>query len=341
MSAADPTPTGPRPRPRPNAGYTFLEIVIVLGLLALVALITEKAMLSTSNTQRYLAAVRKATQRGHDLTYEIREKVTSSRRLFFDDAVGNGYLDALDLSRAPMVDWARLPTVDEDGRLGPDEPGDPRTGNVLFFVGEKDATPGVTNPATQTIRYIDTYNFICVYPRETARYVVQERNRKPALDLVLWDSVEFADFAQIMAVSDATERANLITDLRNNHDLDLAWDPTGTVSDSFYALSDLLAGGTPTPRSNVQLDEDEATSRGGRLVYASVQLARADIDEKRRRPMFATDDPGDFLPHGFEVKVIGPSGARQVWFHLVVEVQSAMGQVAVHPSTILANARDL
>ena len=89
------------------------------------------------------------------------------------------------------------------------------------------------------------------------------------------------------------------------------------------------------------MDEDDGRSRGGRLVYANVQLARADIDEARRRPLFTTDIPSACLPHGFEVKVIGASGARQVWYHVVVESQSGLGEVAIHSSTLVSYAKDL
>ena len=327
-------------RSRRATGYTFLEIVIVLSILTTMALVVEKAIHSTTKTQLYLASVRKATERGHGLVYEIREKVTSSRRIFFDDDSGNDFLAAMDLSRNPAVEWARLPTANDLGRLGPDEAGQPMTGNILFFVGETDATPTVADPSQQTIRYIDTYYFSCIYPHQTDRYVVLNESHENALDLIIWQSVEFPDYAQIMAISDAGERAQVVDDLKKNHGHDVAWDPTGDVGNSFYSLDD-LKGTAARPLSSMTVPEDDATSRGGRLVYTNVQLARADINERRRRPIFATDDPNVWLPHGFEVKVIGPTGSRQVWYHLAVEVQSGTGQVAVHSSTLVANARDL
>ena len=329
-----------RRSPSAAAGYTFLEIVIVLGILSTMALITEKAMLSTAKTQRYLAAVRKVTERGHNLSYKIRERVTSSRRLFFADKVGQDYLDALDLDRAPPVSWARLPKISETGTLEPDAPGTELTGNVMLFVSEADATPAVSDPAKQTIRYIDTYQFNCIYPSLTDHHVIVEENMLPAYDLVLWESEPLPDFAQIMAISDDTERSNVIDDLIATHGYAMAWDPTGSVGSSLYDLTDLRSA-SPTPKATPTILEDEGRSPGGRLVYANTQLARADIDEKRRRPIFATDAPNTWLPHGFEVKIIGPSGGRQVWFHVVIEAQSGMGEVAVHGSTLVVNAKDL
>jgi hypothetical protein len=210
----------------------------------------------------------------------------------------------------------------------------------LFFVGETDATPAISDPDDQSIRYIDTYHFVCVYPHETDRFVIVDANPKEALDLVVWQSRELPDFAQIMAISDKDQRDHVIDDLKFNHGHMYAWDPIGEAGSSFYALDDLRSD-NPSPRSSVTLDEDGGRSRGGRLVYANVQLARADIDEARRRPLFTTDIPSVWLPHGFEVKVIGATGARQVWYHVVVESQSGLGEVAVHSSTLVSYAKDL
>ncbi len=330
-----------RPSRRNQAGFTMIEVSVSLALIVVMALVVERTLDSTQKAERYLSAVRKATERGHKLTYEVRELVTASRRLFFNDAEGKAYLEALDLSATPIRDGARLPIVDELGRLGPDADGDPHTGNILFFVGESDATPAVADPVGPVVRYIDTYRFICCFPRvATRRVVVADASSVNAVDLVVWQSQEFPSYKQLMAIADPTERTNVVADLVERFDVTMAWDSTAPVETAFYSLSDtgtIAAMPNPAPL----LEEDPDQSQGGRLVYANVQLSQTDPTDARRRAVFTSDLPSQWAPDGFEVKIVGSSGARKVWMHLVVEVQADRGRVAVQPCTIIASVRDL
>jgi len=70
-------------------------------------------------------------------------------------------------------------------------------------------------------------------------------------------------------------------------------------------------------------------------------LARTDATSHPRRSILTADDPATWVPDGFEVKIVGTSGSRKVWMHLVLETQSAKGRVASHVSTLIANTKDL
>ena len=48
-----------------------------------------------------------------------------------------------------------------------------------------------------------------------------------------------------------------------------------------------------------------------------------------------------WAPDGFEVKVVGSSGSRKVWTHLVIETQSSKGRLAAHTSTVITSTRDM
>jgi hypothetical protein len=303
------------------------------------AIVVEQTLSATAKAARYIEAVQKATERGHNLAYEIRETVSSSRRIFFSDEIGNAYKDALDLTAAPPVAWSRLPMIEEGGRLGPDQPGAPMTGNFLLFVSETDATSVVSDAEAGLMRHIDTYRFVATYVRETSRRVAGV-DRRMALDLVVWQSVEFPNYQQIIGIEDDDERRSVVASLVNDHGHTLAWDSSGALDDSFFVMtgSGSIAG-TPTP--GVTISEHATESRRGRLVYANVQLARTDQASRRRRAVFSVDDPEQWRPDGFEVKVVGRSGSRQVWMHLVTEVQAASGQTAAHDSTLIMSTKDL
>lgn len=336
MSIVDRIPT--RRPAHTTLGFTALEVMVCLFLVATMAIVVQQTMVTTTNASQYVKAVQRATQRGHDISYEVREELTSSRRLFFDEDVGNAYKDALEFGARPPVPWSRLPMVDEAGRLEPDSAGLPLTGNMLVFAQETDATSVLWDPAEGLVRHIDTYRFVAIYIHETDRRLVFEDGTK-ALDLVLWTSIEYPSYKQIVDIEDDDERAIVVQALRDQYGHTLAWNPSADLDEAFVALVPGGVAAAPTP--GVRIEQDPDASRGGRLVYADVQLARTQPTDARRRAVLSADDPEVWRPHGFEVKVVGPSGARQVWMNLVTESQSAYGQSAAHSSRQIISARDL
>ena len=230
--------------------------------------------------------------------------------------------------------------VDENAELGPDEAGAAMTGNVLCFAAESAAVTAVSDPVARETRSIDAYCFMALYPRLTDRVVVTERDPQNALDLVLWRSRGYASYQQIMGIDDEVKRQAVIRDLVQRHEFTYAWDAGGELGASFYAMD---ASGTisAVPMSDPVIEEDAETSRQGTLVYANVQLARTETDSSLRRAKFATADPDNWKPHGFEVKVVGPSRSRRVWMHIVVEAQVGAGETAAHPFSVIASVRDL
>lgn len=334
MSTGD----GPCPARSRERGFTFLEVSFVLAIVVLLSMVIERTIAATQEADRFLGAVRRATERGEKTGYEVLNEVSASRKLFQGDSTGNDYLDALDLSRAPLLSSSRLPIFDETGELGPDVSGDPHTGNVLLFAREGSPVSCVADPGEKKIRFVDMYRFVCVYASETTRQLVSDDG--PARDLVLWQSIPYPSYSEIMGIEDVTERRNVAADLCSRLGHDLAWDPNAAVEDAFYTL-DALGAIAVLPESTPVIDEDPDASGMGRFVYAGLQLARTSASSYRRRAVFTRDDPADWVPDGFEIKVVGASGSRKVWLHLIVERQAMKGRVAVHDSTLIASARDL
>lgn len=321
-----------------EGGYTFVEITLSLAIISLMTFLAERTITSTHEAERLLQATRIVTQRGQLVAYEVFDSVSASRKLYQRNAVGQGYLSALDLSRAPLAPLSRLPLIDETRELGPDDVGDPRTGNVLLFVEEGDPIACIADPTTVKVRHIDAYRFVCAYPSETTRTVVPEDG--PARDMVVWRSDLFPSLPQLIAIEDVTERAAVVADLANRHGHGHAWDPNADVDNAFFPI-DALGTIAGAPALNHTIAEDIVVSNRGRLVYANVQLSRTDSQFYRRRAVFTAAETPAWLPDGFEVKIAGASGSRKVWLRLVVSSPASKGQVAFHPSTMIASVRDL
>jgi prepilin-type N-terminal cleavage/methylation domain-containing protein len=331
-----------RSRRRHGAGgFTLLEMLFTLVILSMLSLTIQQTLSTTNSADRYLLAVRRATDRGDAVSYEVFDLVDASRKLFQKDPIGEGYLGALDLSRFQPVPTARLPVIDEGNDIAPDEPGSPHTGNILLFVEETDPVECVADPATKKARYIDVYRFVCIYPHETGRRLLSTNTF--ARDLVMWRSRLYPSYAQINAIEDPDERRNVVADLYTEYGCDRIWDPNAEVDLAFYD-TDTLGTISPLPVNGPVIAEDADNTVFGRLVHDDTQLAQTDSERHHYRAVMTTltrDDPDEWVPDGFEVKIVGASGSRKVWLHIVVESLAAAGQIAVHPNTLIVSARDM
>jgi prepilin-type N-terminal cleavage/methylation domain-containing protein len=324
---------------RSNRGFTFIEMVMVLAIAALGALLMERALASTRQADQVHQAVHRAIEKGAHVAYDVRELAGSSRRIF--DASGDGpdYFAALDLTSAPPAPGARLPSVDELGRLEPDAPGTPFVGNVLLVAREADPVACVADATTGQRRFIDTYRFACAYPTVSPRRLVA--NSGLARDLVLWRSHPFPSLPQLRAIDDPVIQERVVADLVAQFGMLVAWDPEQPPASAFFALG---SDGSIAllPQADPTIAQDVVASPGRRLVAASLQLAATDPAVASRAALFSVEPVSTWSPHGFEVKVVGPSGARKVGLRVVVEAPVGLGPLTTcAPTTVFVSARNL
>lgn len=319
-------------------GFTLLEVTIAMVVISMMALVLERTMSSTQETNAYIKALGKAKDRCERATYSIFRDVSGARKVYGGDDVGESYRAALDLGDMVPAPAVRLPVFDTESPLVPDRKGDPRTGNMLLFVRERDPAVCTVDAQAEEFRHIDTYNFVCCYPHLSDRHVVTGDAK--ALDLVIWYSVGYASYTQIQAIEDADDRRKVVRALVQVHGITYAWDATCCAETAFYAL---YAAGhvAASPTEGYDIEEHADLSERGVLVYADTQLARTDRSSHVRRAVFTLKEPGGWEPNGFEVKVVGPSGHRKVWMRTTVEGQSGRGKPAAHASVLIASARDL
>ncbi len=341
MSTADPR-SGAQvrsgARARREAGFTIIEAAIVTVVVALMTLVIERTVSGVIDTERTMRAVRNTTERGQQSTDRIRDLVCMSRKLYQNDTIGNAYLAKLSRTRFPPLSGARLPTVDEVNPMGPDVAGTPQTGNCLLFLREGDPYRAVAVKASKKMRSVDTYRLVCIYLALSTKTVVA--GGPPAVELVEWRGDAYPNYTQVSGITPAAEKTQVVKDLYARFGVDYLWDPTGPVASSFYAI-DGTGNISATPTAVSSIPEDLNVSYGGRLVAGNMAIARTDVTSKVRMPMFTADPIATWTPHGFEVKVTGPSGSRQVWIHLTVEQQAAKGRVPAQTTTAVANTRDL
>ena len=319
-------------------GFTAIEVAVVTVLLGGAFLAIGRTVAALDEAEGLMRAIRSTAGDGPRACQALRAMVNPSRKLFGADAVGQGYLGVLDLGSVPRLPGARLPVFDEAGQLGRDGPGAPRTGNVLLFARACDPAPCVANAATRKIREIDVYRLVCVYLTTSSRTLVQ--GQPPALDLAVWRSARYPDHAQVMQIADATERRSVVADLHDRFGHALVWDPSRPVSGAFYGIDGSGNVGA-TPVAVTSLPAEPGGGAGPQLVARNLAVARTDPTSPPRKSVFTVDAPAAWEPHGFEVKVVGPSGSRKVWMRLSVEAQARPGSVPAILSTAVAATRDL
>ncbi len=87
MSIVDATGNRPRRR-RLERGYTMLELTITMVVIVMMALVIERTLASTRESDIYFSAISRAKERCERAMYEVYATAGSSRRIFECDEVG-------------------------------------------------------------------------------------------------------------------------------------------------------------------------------------------------------------------------------------------------------------
>ncbi len=318
---------------RKALGVSLLEVVFAMGLAASMLIVLGEVIDTATRAQHQITVQDRTSATSHAILTEVRGVAFGSRRVYSDDAEGRGYFAALDTSALPPLAGTRLPVVSSEGRLEPDAAGVPETGNALLLAVE-DAPQDVEVSGS---RYrVDCVRFVAFYVTRVARKVLH--GAPDQLDLVRFTSVPHADRASIDAILDPDDRATVVQALVAAN-VDRAWVSGQPVANAFFALN---ADGTieaapvvsPVISSAVDWPLDQLLDRKRISVARNAPTSRV--------PQFAELVVGapDF-PSGFEVKVVGPSGGRQVLIRLALQSSGPDGTDLNTQATKVLTVRDL
>ncbi len=299
-----------RPRLR-SGGMTLVEIAISCAAVLTGLAIAFEVTTMTTRAQSYITAADEAQARASKLIADLRGACFASKRVYQDDAEGRAYFAALDTTEFPPVADALLPIIDTSGRLEADAPGVRRTGNAMMFACE--ASPMDVRTATNRTRRVDVVRFFSVYPTQRNRRVT--RALATQTDLMRFASIEYADRASIDAVTDVNDKRDVVLALRAAG-ITRAWVAGGALATAFF---DLKADGTiaasPVAAPRIELPKGLPL----RNLLGDSHMTVAGNDPLLKVPTFAeVTSAAPSYPGGFEVKVVGPFGGRQVLVRLVI-----------------------
>ncbi|MFA5795122.1 MAG: type II secretion system protein [Candidatus Brocadiia bacterium] len=305
-------------------GFTLIELVMVMALSTAIMFSIVLMIQQVTVSSEYLNGQTQVIQWGQIAIDEINFNLTQARVNYQNDTQGNAYRAALDLeSRYPALTTTRLACIDQMGTFYNDVAPATRTGNALLFI--KESNPYIDSAALGITRSVNTYYLVYYYLSPNTTPIAKKNS---SLRLVRWQSKEFADYQQIMAITPAVSRSLFANVLQASRNINYYLIPGNDPDSAFYKLDDDGAGDADSdgiddaPDAAYVIEQESATS-----VIGNLGMGRASVSWNKDNdfwvpdpvPKFgALDATGAGFPHGLEVQIIGPTGARQVFVRLVL-----------------------
>jgi prepilin-type N-terminal cleavage/methylation domain-containing protein len=313
-------------------GFTLLEVIVVLAIISVMMIAVYTMLEETMRTSMFNESHNDLAILTQKAVNSLQTEVLQTKMVFQEDTAGSAYRAALRLpSQYPVWTDSFLPVIQPAVSMSPDS-STRYTGNSVLLARQL-APLRITydhdsNAMTPEIEFVaDRYVFEYAYltPLTSPSFSGSGRT----LDLVMTTSVPYADYFQLVSLGPAA-MARVVPKLVAANVLN-AWDPGQPVASAFYALSGATDGVFDAALANHRIDLGSAKSllpslRGGRISGAiSYSVAFAPNAPAQPYPLrvpmrvFAktiTGRPG--FPSGFEVKIAGPSGNRQVMTRIVL-----------------------
>lgn len=338
-------------------GFTLVEMMVALCVMTITFSAFLGVGLETVRDYEFFTRQNLVSMKNQQIVNNIRQDILSTKQYFgqdiFPSTITSDYYNALEwpMTAPPPVDTLRLPTIDANGNFEPDIPGNEKTGNALFIVKtlepferklglyyEPDGFGG-QQVVWEYIR-VNQYRFILYY---LTRYQNDTISTSPdSLDLIRWASIPYLDYNQVVALVDpdpgddldpqAQLLATFVADTGSNY----IWRPGEPVNNGFYYVNGFGIITGLVPGVTILNDtQDGITSqisgelRTGKRTSICMNRGTLGFERGPVLPMYAVASQlGDGFPHGFETQIIGPSGARQLFLHVVMGKDSSKGIIA-------------
>ena len=318
------------------AGTTFMEMMIAMVCLSAIAIATFGIMTQSQNINSTVNAWNMLTQWGQKAINQMNLDVTQACVLYQNDSVGNGYKSDLQSNaNFPALATSTLPSIDPTGTFGQDIAPSTRTGNALLYATNTmpyvSKDPILDGGLVTPTRRVDMYRMVYYYLSP----ITQTIGSSPtSLRLVKWTSKEFADYNQVMAIS-TTMRAEFVKELyktdgdpKKDRAIRHLWVPRDAYNAAFYAIDEYgNVNAVPEPSFTIPTGIDAEGNTMVSSVIHDLGLGFASVAWNNTTtfrtpdivPKFAIGSSvGAGFPHGMEVQIIGPTGARQVMVRLVM-----------------------
>jgi prepilin-type N-terminal cleavage/methylation domain-containing protein len=354
-------------------GVSLIEMMIVMAISTAVILMVLGIIEEAMRTTAFIESHNNLTIWTQKPMNAVQREILQARQILGEDAVGTSYRTNIEVqlpASSKDVPVSLLPIVNGAGALTPDTGGVRYTGNCLLLVRQLDPFP-IALAADGT----DPTNFPAVTfmaDRYQIEYFYLTRNTKRpfrggtyALDLIRFRSIVYADYFQLANATgtlSATQKTSLATKIKaaapGGPALSIAWDPTPgqVITSAFYAIDANLAfpAGSTSPYAtpviamldNVSLlPEIFKGSISGRMDYTVAfrtgtppGSTLANVPPLLSVPQYFEKTATMPIDCGFEVKVVGPVGFRQVLTRLVLYSNYGVNRYDVQEGFVITSS---
>jgi prepilin-type N-terminal cleavage/methylation domain-containing protein len=325
-------------RSRNQRGFTLMEMLVVTALSAVIMIIAynliDDAMKTTLNVESH----NQLSQIAQRPINSILTEVYQARIIFQNDAIGTSFLTRINnttnipTAQAILTDFT-LPTIDTTATtFAPDTAGTPRVGNCLLVLRQLPPLPINYTVGASTISFpADIYRLELYYmTRNTTRRFNPASSS--TYDLMMWRSVPFADYQQLLTVKGPAFVQSQWTSIINGlsaQGITVAIDSSGAsqANAAFYTIGTTLNSLTLAANQAITRDvlrsvipEISGGSIGGKINYTVAYTASATaLSNRDPVPKYAAlDSAKPNYPGGLEIKVIGAGVSQKILLRLVV-----------------------
>jgi len=332
--------------PDVSNGFTLPEVLVTSALFAiLIVLITpifqlvQQSFTSADARSNLKTSSQKAIN-------NMGQTLTECKRLFQNVTSDVNFLNRVQFSGVPFaLGGSRLPLNIENGTLSPATTNFVTTavGNSLFFASINQPQDMVVTDSLSNISSIriDTYHFNYFY---LAPDFTQSIGGQSKINRWEWHSVNFADYNQLMNITDGTKQANTAKTLFTSG-IQLAWNPSVSTATAAFYLLDGSGNITASPSQMIiqatasKMIKILTVTPGGGYRYGVSPNTGGSFTTSKPVPLFGT--AGGNFPSGLEVVTVGPNGTRQVLIRLVLVAEGSFKGDIAHEQLVVTNIRDL
>lgn len=361
------------PSRRSQRGFSLIEMMVVTAVTAVIMIIILSLIDEATRLSLFVESRNELSVMAQRPMNAIQREILQSNNVFSEDALGTPYRNAVQAALLPTdpapVPDSVLPVAAPAGTMVLDTAGNRETGNALL-IARKIGPLRITVPADS----VDPANFPAVTfnaDRYVFHYYYLSRvtNRARAfraapyiVNLYRFRSTPVADYFQLAnSTSNMTlqQRRSLSTSLRSaGVNLGTAWNPGDAFDNSFYTVDpDLAFGAGPLARPTI-VRRDVVSMMpelvGGRINgkmpmtvayrYQNNLLDPAFTDPadvnglagRGKVPLPRFGNVNDLQTSGFEVKVVGPPGSRQVMTRLVLYSNYAVSKLDAQEGIVVS-----
>lgn len=316
-------------------GFSLMEITVVLAIVSGLMILTYRLIEETVTATMFNESHNDLSVMSQQAVNSVQAELMQAKLVFEENTLGIAYRNALSFPTTPGV-WTTsvLPVMDSGTTtLVPDTTVTRYTGNALFLVRQMPPLSVMydhdAKANTADIEFlVDRYRFDYIFLRKDT--TVSFARSGQTADLMLAYSGEYADYFQLAGV---TARPGTLVSKIIAAGLKQAWDPGKDVTASFYDLSGATDGtfDAAIKKPTITIVKNKSLLKGllggritGKMGYSVAFAAPTGKAYPLRVPMYLFAQPIAALPNypsGFEVKIIGPAGNRQVLTRLVLMAQ--------------------